>query len=92
MWLAQFVCAPQFLKTPKGLCGHTVYLFIKKKHESLLIITLFVELKFIYIYRTMLQLTSQVFCIVYHLQMAEPAEKFCNKYLRSSGILSSVEW
>jgi hypothetical protein len=26
MWLAQFVCAPQFFKTPKGLCGHTVYL------------------------------------------------------------------
>jgi hypothetical protein len=25
MWLAQFVCAPQFFKTPKGLCGHTVY-------------------------------------------------------------------
>jgi hypothetical protein len=24
MWLAQFVCAPQFFKTPKGLCGHTV--------------------------------------------------------------------
>jgi hypothetical protein len=25
MWLAQFDCAPQFFKTPKGLCGHTVY-------------------------------------------------------------------
>jgi hypothetical protein len=25
MWLAQFVCAPQFFKTPKGLCGHTVW-------------------------------------------------------------------
>jgi hypothetical protein len=25
MWLAQFVCAPQFFKTPKGLCEHTVY-------------------------------------------------------------------
>jgi hypothetical protein len=25
MWLAQFVCAPQFFKTPKGLCGHTVF-------------------------------------------------------------------
>jgi hypothetical protein len=25
MRLAQFVCAPQFFKTPKGLCGHTVY-------------------------------------------------------------------
>jgi hypothetical protein len=24
MWLAQFVCAPQFFKTPKGLCEHTV--------------------------------------------------------------------
>jgi hypothetical protein len=24
MWLAQFVCAPQFFKTPSGLCGHTV--------------------------------------------------------------------
>jgi hypothetical protein len=24
MWLAQFVCAPQFFKTRKGLCGHTV--------------------------------------------------------------------
>jgi hypothetical protein len=22
MWLAQFVCAPQFFKTPKRLCGH----------------------------------------------------------------------
>jgi hypothetical protein len=22
MWLAQFVCAPQFFKTPKGLSGH----------------------------------------------------------------------
>jgi hypothetical protein len=22
--LAQFVCAPQFFKTPSGLCGHTV--------------------------------------------------------------------
>jgi hypothetical protein len=28
MWLAQFVCAPQFFKTPKGLCGHTVDLII----------------------------------------------------------------
>jgi hypothetical protein len=26
MWLAQFVCAPQFFKTPSGLCGHTVLL------------------------------------------------------------------
>jgi hypothetical protein len=25
MWLAQFVCGPQFFKTPKGLCGHIVY-------------------------------------------------------------------
>jgi hypothetical protein len=25
MWLAQFVCAPQFFKTPSGLCGHTVF-------------------------------------------------------------------
>ena len=25
MWLAQFVCAPQFFKTPKGLCRHTVF-------------------------------------------------------------------
>jgi hypothetical protein len=25
MWLAQFVCKPQFFETPKGLCGHTVY-------------------------------------------------------------------
>jgi hypothetical protein len=24
MWLAQFVCAPQFFKSPSGLCGHTV--------------------------------------------------------------------
>jgi hypothetical protein len=23
MWLAQFVCEPQFFKTPSGLCGHT---------------------------------------------------------------------
>jgi hypothetical protein len=27
MWLAQFVCAPQFFKTPKGLCGHTVFIW-----------------------------------------------------------------
>jgi hypothetical protein len=27
MWLAQFVCAPQFFKTPKGLCEHTVFRF-----------------------------------------------------------------
>jgi hypothetical protein len=27
MWLAQFVCTPQFFKTPKGLCGHTVFLY-----------------------------------------------------------------
>jgi hypothetical protein len=26
MWLTQFVCAPQFFKTPSGLCGHTVFL------------------------------------------------------------------
>jgi hypothetical protein len=26
MWLAQLVCAPQFFKTPSGLCGHPVYL------------------------------------------------------------------
>jgi hypothetical protein len=25
MWLAQFVCAPQFFKTLSGLCGHTVH-------------------------------------------------------------------
>jgi hypothetical protein len=24
MWLAQFVCTPQFFKTPKGLCGHDI--------------------------------------------------------------------
>jgi hypothetical protein len=24
MWLAQFVCALQFFKTPSGLCGYTV--------------------------------------------------------------------
>jgi hypothetical protein len=24
MWLAQFICTPQFFKTPKGLCGRTV--------------------------------------------------------------------
>jgi hypothetical protein len=29
MWLAQFVCAPQFFKTPKGLCGHTVVQFVE---------------------------------------------------------------
>jgi hypothetical protein len=28
MWLAQFVCAPQFFKTPSGLCGHAVYFSI----------------------------------------------------------------
>jgi hypothetical protein len=27
MWLAQFVSAPQFFKTPSGLCGHTVHMF-----------------------------------------------------------------
>jgi hypothetical protein len=27
MWLAQFICAPQFFKTPSGLCGHTVHYF-----------------------------------------------------------------
>jgi hypothetical protein len=26
MWLAQFVCAPQYFKTLKGLCEHTVVL------------------------------------------------------------------
>jgi hypothetical protein len=26
MWLAQFVFAPQFFRTPSGLCGHTVCL------------------------------------------------------------------
>jgi hypothetical protein len=25
IWLTQFVCEPQFFKTPKGLCGHTVF-------------------------------------------------------------------
>jgi hypothetical protein len=25
MWLAQFVCAPQFCKAASGLCGHTVH-------------------------------------------------------------------
>jgi hypothetical protein len=24
MWLAQFVCTPQFFKTPNEFCGHTV--------------------------------------------------------------------
>jgi hypothetical protein len=28
MWLAQFVCPPQFFKTPSGLCGHTVHPFV----------------------------------------------------------------
>jgi hypothetical protein len=28
---AQFVCAPQFFKTPKGLCGHMV---LTGKHLS----------------------------------------------------------
>jgi hypothetical protein len=27
MWLTQFLCAPQFFKTPSGLCGHTVQFF-----------------------------------------------------------------
>jgi hypothetical protein len=27
MWLAQFVCMPQFFKTPSGLCGHYIYFF-----------------------------------------------------------------
>jgi hypothetical protein len=26
MWLAQFVCVPQFFKTASALCGHTVWL------------------------------------------------------------------
>jgi hypothetical protein len=30
MWLVQFVCAPQFFKTPKGLCGHTVHITREK--------------------------------------------------------------
>jgi hypothetical protein len=30
MWLAQFVCAPQFFKAPKGLCGHTVFWYNSK--------------------------------------------------------------
>jgi hypothetical protein len=36
MWLAQFVCAPQFLKTPSGLCGHTVLrvTFCQEVHAS----------------------------------------------------------
>jgi hypothetical protein len=28
MWLAQFVCVPQFFKTPSRLCGHTVYCWV----------------------------------------------------------------
>jgi hypothetical protein len=28
MWLAQFVYAPQFFKTPSELCGHTIYLAV----------------------------------------------------------------
>jgi hypothetical protein len=28
IWLAQFICAPQFFKTPKGLCGYTVFFFL----------------------------------------------------------------
>jgi hypothetical protein len=35
MWLAQFVCAPQFLKTPKGLCGHTVHLLGRIKESEI---------------------------------------------------------
>jgi hypothetical protein len=35
MWLAQFVCAPQFFKTPKGLCGHTVFQTDVNIHKNL---------------------------------------------------------
>ena len=37
MWLAQFVCAPQFFKPPKGLCGHTVYYCLTISEVSTLI-------------------------------------------------------
>jgi hypothetical protein len=34
MWLAQFVCAPQFFKTPSALCGHTVHQIRSKAHNK----------------------------------------------------------
>jgi hypothetical protein len=34
MWLAQFVCAAQFFKTPKGICGHTVLMVGLYEHYS----------------------------------------------------------
>jgi hypothetical protein len=38
MWLAQFVCAPQFFKTPKGLRGHTVYRREERHYEDVVMI------------------------------------------------------
>jgi hypothetical protein len=35
MWLAQFVCAPQFFKTPSGLCGHFVLCFYSSSERLL---------------------------------------------------------
>jgi hypothetical protein len=40
MWLAQFVCAPQIFKTPKGLCGHTVRQFGGRPCAHLLVSSL----------------------------------------------------
>jgi hypothetical protein len=34
IWLTQFVCAPQFFKTPKGLCGHTVCLRVVRQEKA----------------------------------------------------------
>jgi hypothetical protein len=39
MWLAQFVCAPQFFKTPMGLCGHTVFYPVHKLVYVIIIIS-----------------------------------------------------
>jgi hypothetical protein len=34
MWLAQFFCAPQFFKTPSGLCGQTVLFKTNLREEN----------------------------------------------------------
>jgi hypothetical protein len=43
MWLAQFVCAPQFLKTPSGLFGHTAHILLARITQLSLIIYFLLE-------------------------------------------------
>jgi hypothetical protein len=45
MWLAQFVCAPQFFKTPKGLCGHTVLRTTEKQIKRTTVLTVALTLR-----------------------------------------------